>query len=96
MKAVFKPQNTLMQLLVWVKQKIPGEKKKEVMYQVPCKDCNKVYIGETKRTLKIRLTEHKQAVRNGELKNGIAVQAHNTNHNIDWKGAQVHETAWGF
>ena len=26
------------------------EKKKEVVYQVPCKDCHKVYIEETKRT----------------------------------------------
>ena len=32
-----------------VKQKMPEEKKKEVVYQVPCKNCSKVYIGETKR-----------------------------------------------
>ena len=53
-KAVFKPQSTLKQLLVKVKQKMPEEKKKEVVYQVPCMDCRKVYIGETKRTLKTK------------------------------------------
>ena len=42
-KAVFKPRTTLKQLLVEVKQKVPEEKKKEVVYQVPCKDCRKVY-----------------------------------------------------
>ena len=52
-KAVMKPQHTLQQLLVRGKQKTPGEKNK-VWYvaQVPCKDYNKVYIGETKGVLK--------------------------------------------
>ena len=77
MKAIFKPQSTLKQQLVRVKQKMPEEKKKEVVYQVPCKDCPKVYIGETKRTLKIRISEHKQAVKKGGEKNGIAVHARN-------------------
>ena len=40
-KAAFRPQSTLKQLLVKVKQKMPEEKKKEVVYQVPCKDCCK-------------------------------------------------------
>ena len=31
-KAVFKPQNTLKQLFVRVKQKIPNKEKKEVVY----------------------------------------------------------------
>ena len=95
-KAIFKPQSTMQQQLVRVKQKMPEEKKKEVVYQVPCKDCPKVYIGETKRTLKIRISEHKQAVKKGDEKNGIAVHAHTTNHNINWEGARVHGTARGF
>ena len=94
-KAVFKSQSTLKQLLVKVKQKMP-EEKKEVVYEVPCKDCHRVYIGETKRTLKTRISEHKQAVKKGDEKNGIAVHAHTTNHSIDWEGARVHGTARGF
>ena len=49
----------------------------------PFKDCNKVYIGKAKRTLKIRVSKHKQAVRNDNQKNGIAVHAHTTNHSIN-------------
>ena len=87
-KAIFKLQCTLKQQLVRVKQKMPEEKKKEeVVYHV--------YIGETKRTLKIRISEHKQAVRKGGEKNRIAVHAHTTNH-INWEGARVHGTAQGF
>ena len=50
MKTIFKPESTLKQKLVRAKQKMPEEKKKEMVYQVLCKDCSKVYIGETKRT----------------------------------------------
>ena len=52
----------------------------------------KVYIGKTKRTMKVRVAEHRQAVRKGDEKNGIAVHAHATNHSIDWEGARVHRT----
>ena len=72
-KAVFKPPNTLRQSLVNVKNRLPEEKKRSVVYQVPCKGCDQVYIGETKRNLNIRLAEHRQAVRRGDDKNGIAV-----------------------
>ena len=52
-------------------------------------ECNKTYIGETKRVLKVRLGEHKQAVKRGDPRNEIAVHAHETQHRIDWNGAQV-------
>ena len=60
-----------------------------MVYEVPCKECHQTYIGETKRTLKVRLGEHKQAVKRGDPKNGIAVHAHESNHVIDWDGARV-------
>ena len=45
--------------LVKVKQPTPKIDKKGVVYEVTCGDCNHVYIGETGRTLRKRLTEHK-------------------------------------
>ena len=55
-----------------------------MVYEVPCKECHQTYIGETKRTLKVRLGEHKQPV-----KNGIAVHAYESNYTTDWDGARV-------
>ena len=52
---VFTPANTLKQVLMRVKSRVPEEKKKGIVYQVPCKDCNGVYTGESKGTLKVRL-----------------------------------------
>lgn len=49
--------------------------KKEVVYQIPCQDCDSVYIGETGRSLGKRRGEHKYAVKTGDWKNGVAVHA---------------------
>ena len=95
-KAVLKPQRTIRQTLVQVKEKIPTERKKEVVYEVACKDCDQKYIEETKRTMKKRLTEHKYAVRKGDEKNGIAVHANKFNHSIDWESAGILSTAQGY
>ena len=82
-KAMFKPQRTMRSLLVQVKEKIPAENQKEVVYEVPCKDCGLKYIGETRRNLKTRMTEHKGAVHRGDERNGIAVHVHQLQHRID-------------
>jgi hypothetical protein len=36
------------------------EETAEVIYQVPCKNCDKIYIGETGRKLGTRISEHKK------------------------------------
>ena len=38
-RVMFKPQRTMRSLLVQVKEKVPAENQKEVVYEVPCKDC---------------------------------------------------------
>ena len=35
----------------------------DIIYQVPCHDCPFVYIDQTKRDLKSRLSEHKRAIK---------------------------------
>ena len=72
---------------------IPEEDRKGVVYEVPCTDCDHTYIGETGRTLRKRLTEHKAAVRRQDQNNGIAVHAWRMNHRPDWESASVKTTA---
>ena len=64
---IFKPGCTLKQTLIKVKNHVSEEKKKAVVYQVPCKDCQQLYTGESKRTLKVRLAEHKRAVQKSDV-----------------------------
>ena len=65
--------------------------KKGVVHEVPCGECNHVYIGETGRTLRKRLTEHKAAVKKCDTKNGIAVHIWNSEHQVEWESAKVKE-----
>ena len=79
-----------------VKEKIPAENQKEVVYEVPCKDCGLKYIGETRRNLKTRMTEHKGAVRRGDERNGIAVHVYQLQHRINWESARVQMSGRGY
>ena len=88
-KAAFKPTKTLRQTLMNIKNCIPEEKKREVVYEVPYKECHLSYIGETKRIFRVRFREHKQAVKWGDLRNGIAVHPHQSQHAINWDSAKV-------
>ena len=94
-KPVFRPKQTLKRELMQVKNKTPEQKQTGVVYEIPCKDCPEVYVGETKRTLKVRLSEHRQAVKRGDPKNGIAVHVQKTNHCINWEGTTVQRRAEG-
>ena len=43
-----------------------------LIYMIECKRCKKQYIGETKRTLRERFTEHRQATNNPSHANASA------------------------
>jgi hypothetical protein len=73
-----------------VKLKPKSERpKKEKIYKIPC-ECSKVYIGETGRTLDIRLSEHKKSI----IKMDPKISKHaehviDTNHRILWNKSQI-------
>ena len=71
-RVAHKPITTLRQLLINVKDKDEPNDRQGAVYKIKCCDCQATYIGETGRNLNKRLTEHKQATRNGDLNNNIA------------------------
>ena len=59
-----RPHTTLRQLLVHPKDKLePGEG----VYTIACGNCEKKYIGETKRKLSVRVKEHREEVEKIDL-----------------------------
>ena len=98
-----RPHSTLRKALVHPKDKIQKEDKCGVVYRVPCKNCDKVYIGETGRKLGTRIGEHqkdvndntpktltrssKQSTEHIINKSAITDHAVKNNHIIDWEGA---------
>ena len=66
-KVAIKPHLTIRKLLPSLKDPLDYSEKSCLFYQVPCRDCSFVYIGQTKRDLKSRLDEHKRAIKNQRL-----------------------------
>ncbi|XP_072048371.1 uncharacterized protein [Amphiura filiformis] len=55
-----RPTNTLISLLVHPKDKQDIEQTNDVVYNIPCKRCDKSYVRETGRQFGTRLKEHKK------------------------------------
>ena len=83
----FTSRNTLRKSLTKVKGRPGVLDVKGVVYSIPCADCPATYIaiGETGRTLKVRMAEHKRAVKSKDPLNGIAVHVQKTARNINWQ-----------
>jgi len=57
-----RPHSKLRNLLVHPKDRNSNEKKPEVVYKIPCKNCERVYVEETGRPLGPRVKEHRGEV----------------------------------
>ena len=55
-----RPHQILRNMLVHPKDKQELENKCEVVYKIPCKGCDKVYVGETGRNFWTRLNKHRK------------------------------------
>ena len=55
-----------------------------VIYKIPCQDCEQVYISETSKTANTRITEHKNATRREDSRSLPATHVINHNHRFDW------------
>ena len=64
MSVCFKPHQTLRQILVASKDRTKVEDQTGVVYCIPCGCCDKVYAGETKRSVGERIKEHTSKIAN--------------------------------
>ena len=89
-KVAFRPFRTLRHQLVCPKVHVPRDQRAGVVYQIPCSGCPKVYIGQSGRTLKHWLSEHRRAIQNGEVAaSALAEHTWSTGHHMDLSRAEV-------
>ena len=56
---------------------------KSVIYRIDCKDCNKTYIGQTKRSIETRFKEHLAHLKYGRTeKSAVAEHALDNSHTV--------------
>ena len=58
-----KPDHSLSLLFRKPKDAINFEQKRGLVYQISCRDCNAVYVGETGRSVRTSKREHVDAVK---------------------------------
>ena len=86
-RTVFRSDTTLRKQLVHPKDKAPPQRKDAVIYSIPCKDCDKEYIGETSRPIAERITEHRRDCRLQRVdSSAVAEHAWGEQHQPDWQG----------
>ena len=89
-RVVFCPWMTLHHRLVRPKDHIPVDERRGVVYRIPCTDCPRVYIGQTGRSLKLRLSEHRRALRNGDVTtSAVAEHVLCESHRVDLSQTEV-------
>ena len=95
-KTYFKPHKTLKQLLVRPKDTINAVEKPGPIYKMQCDGCPKVYIGESKRNVKVRQQEHQKSVKklnsgniDPQTSEATAEHSYDTGHTIKWENTSV-------
>ena len=77
-------------LLCKPKYRIATEDKNNIVYETDCSNCEVVYFGESKRSLKLHSDEHKRSVRNCDCdKNETAKHCWEVDHNFSWDKKKV-------
>ena len=89
-RSTFYTENTLRKLVCKPKDRVATEDKSNIVYEIDCSNCEAVYLGESKRSLKLRSDEHKRSVRNCDCGNNeIAKHCWEADHNFSWDQKKV-------
>ncbi len=75
--------------LVRVKDKLPAQKQRSVVYKIPCSDCPSSCVDQTGRQFGTRMKKHKGAVRRQDENSLLALRCLTTGHAFDWGRATV-------
>lgn len=88
----YKSRNTVgLKCFTKLKDQTPLQEKSSVVYKIECKDCDKVYIGQTKQKMRSRNYGHKSKVREQQGNGGLASHALEHNHVFDFDGTKILE-----
>jgi hypothetical protein len=67
-----------------------NQKTHAAVYSIPCGDCEKEYLGQSKHQFGTRLKEHQKAVSTlNKGKSALAEHACDTKHEISWENSKV-------
>ena len=85
-----RPHHTLSLSFRKPKDAINFEQKLGLVYQISCRDCNAVYVGETERSVRTRKREHADAAKTfNTKKSALSQHVMDFDHRIDWDNVKI-------
>lgn len=91
-KVAEKVHNKMQNIYSKLKDNINKEQQENIIYSIPCIDCNKVYIGQSKRHFEKRMKEHLYDVKNVHVNNNKTALVHHhftEGHNFNISDAKI-------
>jgi len=89
-KLSFSGHNKLSRFIKVQKDSLPSSLRSNVVYQLNCRNCNASYVGQTKRSLSVRVNEHRShIIRNSSQQSVITEHRLMYKHDFDWDNAQI-------
>ncbi|XP_017485941.1 PREDICTED: uncharacterized protein LOC108374476 [Rhagoletis zephyria] len=85
---------TLSSIFTKTKTPLPPQQQSNVVYEITCKgskneNCNKVYIGTTKRALGVRLSEHEADIKKNKQSTALAQHIQDSGHTADLANVKI-------
>ena len=79
-----------LKILLWkAKPCIPPSDILGIDYEIPCKDCDSSFLGETGQSCNIRLNEHRKAYRKNHLCSKLVIHSLEVDHKLDFDNVQI-------
>jgi len=69
---------------------LPVASRPNVVYKINCQNCDALYVGQTKRILNTRISEHRNHIRRNSLQTSVITDHHlEFNHEFDWDNVEM-------
>jgi hypothetical protein len=94
----YKKTATLGDLILKKGRNIDKQHQKELVYKIPCSQCEVAYIGQTKKSIKTRNSQHKglcrphlkqKILKSSKKDNRLAFHAHQAGHKFDFNHTEI-------
>ena len=88
-KVSHKPQQTINSLFPRPKELDDSDRQKSgIVYKISCTQCDFVYYGQTERSAKMRIVEHKNAAASFDQNSKVAGHVHLFGHNMNFENVE--------
>ncbi|KYN08288.1 hypothetical protein ALC62_00718, partial [Cyphomyrmex costatus] len=88
-KIAYKPINSLNQIIKLGKDKLDKFDNTNVVYKIDCLNCDRSYVGQTKRNLKTRIKGHRADIKKLHNKSVVSKHQMECNHTMDWDNVHI-------